>query len=49
VRSLAPDFGADNDAILREVGSSEDEIAALRAEGVIGSTPVGVPALPGSS
>ena len=49
VRSLAPDFGADNDAILREVGMSEDEIAALRAEGVIGSTPIGVPPLPGSS
>jgi crotonobetainyl-CoA:carnitine CoA-transferase CaiB-like acyl-CoA transferase len=47
VRWPAPDFGADNDAILREVGLSDDETAALAAEGVIGSTPIGVPALPG--
>jgi crotonobetainyl-CoA:carnitine CoA-transferase CaiB-like acyl-CoA transferase len=46
VRSLAPDFGADNDAILREVGLADEEIAALAAERVIGSTPIGVPALP---
>ena len=46
VRSLAPDFGAHNDAVLREVGFSDAEIAALAAEGVIGSTPIGVPALP---
>jgi crotonobetainyl-CoA:carnitine CoA-transferase CaiB-like acyl-CoA transferase len=47
VRALAPDFGADNDAVLREVaGLSDREIAALRAEGVIASMPIGVPALP---
>ena len=47
VRRLAPDFGADNHAILREVaGLSAEEIASLEAEGVIGSTPIGVPALP---
>ena len=48
VRRLAPDFGSDNEAILREVaGLSDREIAALEDEGVIGSTPIGVPALPG--
>ncbi len=49
VRRPAPDFGADNDAILREAGLSGAEIAALAAERVIGSTPIGVPPLPGSS
>jgi crotonobetainyl-CoA:carnitine CoA-transferase CaiB-like acyl-CoA transferase len=49
VRRLAPDFGSDNEAILRELaGLSSAEIAALAAEGVIGSTPIGVPRLPGS-
>jgi len=47
VRALAPDFGADNGAILREVGLSDAEIAGLAAEGLIGSTPIGVPTLPG--
>jgi len=48
VRRLAPDFGSDNEAILREVaGLSDQEISALEAEGVIGSTPIGVPSLPG--
>jgi benzylsuccinate CoA-transferase BbsF subunit len=48
VRRLAPDFGSDNQAILREVaGLSDDEIRALEEAGVIGSTPIGVPALPG--
>ncbi len=47
VRRLAPDFGADNEVILREVaGLSNEEITALEDEGVIGSTPIGVPALP---
>ncbi|TMA28434.1 MAG: CoA transferase, partial [Deltaproteobacteria bacterium] len=46
VRWPAPDFGADNEAILREVGWSDEEIASLRAENVIGSTPIGVPPLP---
>ena len=47
VRRLAPDFGSDNAAILREVaGLSDEEIAALQDESVIGSTPIGVPALP---
>jgi hypothetical protein len=33
--------------VLREVaGLSDREIAALRAEGVIASMPIGVPALP---
>ena len=48
VRGLAPDFGAHNEAILREVaGLSGDEISALEDEGVIGSRPIGVPALHG--
>ena len=48
VRGLAPDFGADNEAILRDIaGLSDDEIAALEDEGVIGSQPIGVPALNG--
>ncbi len=47
VRRLAPDFGADNHTILRELaGLSSQEIAALEQEGVIGSTPIGVPPLP---
>jgi crotonobetainyl-CoA:carnitine CoA-transferase CaiB-like acyl-CoA transferase len=47
VRALAPDFGADNDAVLRELAELSDrEIAALYADGVIASTPIGVPALP---
>ena len=48
VRRLAPDFGSGNETILREVaGLSDAEIAALEDEGVIGSAPIGVPALPG--
>ncbi len=48
IRRLAPDFGSDNQAILREVaGLSDEQIAALEDEGVIGSTPIGVPVLPG--
>jgi crotonobetainyl-CoA:carnitine CoA-transferase CaiB-like acyl-CoA transferase len=46
VRALAPDFGAHNTEVLREAGFSDAEIAALAAEGVIGTTPLGVPALP---
>ncbi len=48
VRRPAPDFGADNEAILREAGLAADEIAALRAARVIGAAPIGVPPLPGS-
>ena len=48
VGRLAPDFGSGNAAILREVASlSDEEIAALEREGVTGSTPIGVPTLPG--
>jgi crotonobetainyl-CoA:carnitine CoA-transferase CaiB-like acyl-CoA transferase len=36
VRSAAPDAGADTDAVLRDAGYDADEIAALRAEGVVG-------------
>ena len=47
VRRVAPDFASDNAAILREAaGLSDAEIAALAAEGVIGTTPIGVPPLP---
>jgi crotonobetainyl-CoA:carnitine CoA-transferase CaiB-like acyl-CoA transferase len=45
VRALAPDFGAHNQEILREAGLSDAEISVLAAEGVIGSTPIGVPPL----
>jgi crotonobetainyl-CoA:carnitine CoA-transferase CaiB-like acyl-CoA transferase len=45
VRALAPDFGAHNEEVLREVGLSDAEIAALAADGVIGTTPIGVPRL----
>ncbi len=48
VRRLAPDFGADNLAILREVaGLGDEEIAELEALGLVASTPIGVPALTG--
>ena len=48
VRGLASDFGSDNETILSELaGLSDGEIAALEDEGVIGSTPLGVPELPG--
>jgi formyl-CoA transferase len=35
VRSAAPRLGEDSDAVLREVGLSEEQIAALRARGVV--------------
>jgi formyl-CoA transferase len=35
VRSAAPRLGEDTDAVLREVGLSEEQIAALRARGVV--------------
>ncbi len=45
VRAHAPDFGAHNEEVLREAGFSDAEIAALVADGVIGSVPIGVPEL----
>ena len=36
VGALAPELGADTDAVLRELGLPDSEIAALRADGVIG-------------
>ncbi|GAB4205153.1 MAG: CaiB/BaiF CoA-transferase family protein [Tibeticola sp.] len=35
-RRNAPSLGADTDAVLREVGLSDEQIAALRARGVVG-------------
>jgi formyl-CoA transferase len=35
-RHNAPAVGADTDAVLREVGLSEEQIAALRARGIVG-------------
>lgn len=35
-RGIAPDLGADTDAVLAEAGMSDEEIAALRAAGTIG-------------
>jgi formyl-CoA transferase len=35
IRSAAPHLGEDTDAVLREVGLSEEQIAALRARGVV--------------
>jgi formyl-CoA transferase len=35
VRSSAPHLGDDTDAVLREAGCSEEQIAALRAKGVV--------------
>ena len=35
IRSAAPRLGEDTDAVLREVGLSEEQIAALRARGVV--------------
>jgi formyl-CoA transferase len=35
IRSAAPRLGEDTDAVLREVGLSEAQIAALRARGVV--------------
>ncbi len=36
VRSAAPHLGEDTDAVLREAGLSGEQIALLRAKGVIG-------------
>jgi formyl-CoA transferase len=36
-RRNAPALGQDTEAVLREVGVSEEQIAALRSRGVIGS------------
>ena len=36
LRTPAPQLGGDTDAVLREVGLSEQQIAALRQRGVIG-------------
>jgi formyl-CoA transferase len=35
VRSAAPHLGEDTDAVLREVGLNEEQIAALRAKGIV--------------
>ena len=35
-RNMAPGHGADGEAILAELGRSPEEIAALRADGVVG-------------
>ena len=35
IRSAAPHLGEDTDAVLREVGLTEEQIAALRARGVV--------------
>ena len=35
IRSAAPDAAADTDSVLAEVGYSAEEIAALRAKGVV--------------
>jgi formyl-CoA transferase len=35
VRSSSPVLGADTDAVVADAGFSADEIAALRAEGII--------------
>ncbi|HZE92786.1 MAG TPA: CoA transferase, partial [Rhizobacter sp.] len=35
VRSSAPGLGDDTDSVLREMGLSDDKIAALRSKGVI--------------
>ena len=35
---LAPDYGADNDAVLREAGLDDEVIAALRRDGAFGTT-----------
>jgi formyl-CoA transferase len=36
LRSPAPQLGGDTDAVLREVGLSEAQIAALRERGIVG-------------
>jgi formyl-CoA transferase len=36
LRHLPPRLGEQSDAILREAGFADDEIAKLRAEGVVG-------------
>ena len=43
VRSQAPALGADNDAILRELGYSSDEIERMRAAGAIAPKPQRAP------
>ena len=35
IRSAAPHLGGDTDAVLREVGLTDEQIAALRARGVV--------------
>lgn len=35
VRSAAPRLGEDSEAVLRELGCSDEEIARLRARGVV--------------
>jgi crotonobetainyl-CoA:carnitine CoA-transferase CaiB-like acyl-CoA transferase len=36
----APTLGQHTDAVLREIGVTDDELAALRARHVIGDTPL---------
>jgi len=46
VRSPAPDFGAHNHAILRELGLDATQTSSLESQGVITDRPVGIPRLP---
>jgi crotonobetainyl-CoA:carnitine CoA-transferase CaiB-like acyl-CoA transferase len=41
-RRPAPTLGEHTDEVLRELGVADDELAALRAEGVIGTRPAGL-------
>jgi crotonobetainyl-CoA:carnitine CoA-transferase CaiB-like acyl-CoA transferase len=45
LRRPAPDFGGQNHEVLRELGLSDTEIAALEAEGVIAARPLNLPSI----